>query len=210
MLEIFNLSELKKLFLNESRLHLFKNNIELIKYFETLIYYFEIREIAELFSNQIESLVLVGYNEVPLEVYCGFMIKYREFEVVSDTVRSNADSIYKALLNRSEYEGDFIEVNQFFKCFSIESYLSLSQNQIDNLRKKTIERVLKDSVKQFIHENCENILSYNDVEIFYEFSREVFKKRYLEYGHIEGILVKILDSQNWQHLIEYHKFKYAK
>ncbi|HBT08564.1 MULTISPECIES: hypothetical protein [Leeuwenhoekiella] len=210
LLEIFNLSELKKLFLNESRLHLFKNNIELIKYFETLIYYFEIREIAELFSNQIESLVLVGYNEVPLEVYCGFMIKYREFEVVSDTVRSNADSIYKALLNRSEYEGDFIEVNQFFKCFSIESYLSLSQNQIDNLRKKTIERVLKDSVKQFIHENCENILSYNDVEIFYEFSREVFKKRYLEYGHIEGILVKILDSQNWQHLIEYHKFKYAK
>ena len=210
LLEIFDLNELKTLFLNQDTLEIFKSKVDQIKYFETLINYFKIIDIVEVFSNQIEALVLEGYKEAPLEDYCGFVEKFKEYPIVINIVRKHADSIFMLLLNRSEYEEEYIEVTQFFKSFSIESYLSLSQDQIDSLKKKTIERALRDSVERYIHENSENILSYNEVELFYEFSKEVFKKSHLDYEGIEEILVKILDSHDWKHLVEYHKFKYGR
>src|SRR5665647_1124434 len=207
LLNIFDNEQLKKILLNKDIFKIFNSIDDKTKYIMTLISYFSVSEIEAIFSTEIEEILDYGFENTAIEAFCNFIKSLKDLKLVVDYINSQDYYIINSLFEDTAYKSEFESILELFNVFDLDfsEYLQSPENKarIHN----TLEKVMDDEIEQFIFERQDKISSYTQVEELYLIAKDTFKNFISGIEYIDEIVSKKLVSYDWDHLIEYQRFK---
>jgi len=207
LLHIFNNEQLKKVLLRKDVFKIFNSIDDKIKYIMTLISYFSVSEIEDIFSKEIEDILNQGFESTTIDAFCNFIKPLKDLKPVIDYIDTKDYYIINSLFEDTMYKSEFESILELFDEFNLDFNKYLQGPKSKERINKTLEKVMNDEIEQFIFERQDKISSFTQVDELYLAAKDSFKNFISGIEYIDEIVSKKLDSYDWDHLIEYQRFK---
>jgi DNA polymerase III delta prime subunit len=207
LLNIFSNEQLKRILLNKGIFKIFISIDDKTKYIKTLTSYFTAPEIESIFSTEIEEILNDSFENTTINTFCNFIKPLKDLKLAIDYIDTKDYRIVNLLFEDTTYKSEFESILELFNEYNLDFDKYLQNNENKARIRSTIETVIDDEIEQFIFERQDKIRSYTQVEELYLIAKDTFKNFISGIEYIDEIVSKKLDSYDWDHLIEYQRFK---
>lgn len=206
LLKLFSIDKLSHILLKRERIILFEGDNEKIKYLRILADYFPISEITNCFYEEIKQILNTEIDYEIIDNYSEFLTLFRESNVVESYIKTKGEETITSLLHHIDYISEIDNILELFKLFklNLNSYIENIVNK--DVLFHSLTRVFKEAIEQYIYEQ-ENILDYTDVDYLRQNIHEIYGSYERTIPGLDILIAWILDDYDWEHLINYHKFK---
>lgn len=206
LLKLFTIDELSNILLKRNRIFLFKEEYEKIRYFQILANYFPILEIINCFNDEILKILNTDINLLTIDYYNTFLTTFKDSNIIKSHIKTKGFEIINSLLNNIDYISEIDDVLGLFKIFNLNFNLYVKNISNREILFQSLTRVFKEAIEQYIYEQ-ENILDYSDIDSVRRNVHEIYNSYEIIIPGLNTLINQILDSYDWEHLINYHKFK---
>jgi hypothetical protein len=206
LLKLFTIDELSNILLKREKILLFEEEYEKINYLQILSNYFPIPKISTCFNEEILKVLNTDIDHSIIDYYSEFLTTFKESPIIESHIATRSLEIINTLLSYIDYISEIDDVLGLFKLFNLnfDSYIKNIDNR--EILFQSLTRVFKEAIEQSVYEQ-ENILDYADVDSLRQSIHETYSSYERIIPGLDTLITQILDTYDWGHLINYHKFK---
>ncbi|RZK11039.1 MAG: AAA family ATPase [Flavobacterium sp.] len=205
--KLLGISDVEDLLLRKKSFSFLNNNIEKMLYLKMCANYFSVHRIDALFHDEIISLINQETTNGTVDSYLSFALTFSTLRSVQQAIEVNFEEKVTTMLEQVIYKETFDDTIHLFTKFnySIEKYTNTYDHY--QLFYKTLEKVLEEEIENNTIFRNEYITSHYEVDEFYIDIKREYSDYLYKLNAPDHLLDKVLDSKDWNTMIEYYKFK---